>query len=94
MTARGAAHHQSRYIRSLYGKYDLGEHFFVKGSASYSYNNIEAVRHDVGGIGLDATGKFDADLLGLTSELGKNFLFDKTLVTPSLLVRGSHYVAS
>jgi len=82
------------YQIGLYGDYNLPQDYFISGSASYGYNDIQSVRRDVGGIaGLTATGDYSAEQYTAHIETGKDFQIKQAYaptITPTIGATYTH----
>jgi outer membrane autotransporter protein len=92
--ANQAVTHVDSYQLTLYGNKTLADNNFVKGMAAYAFNQADSTRYNVGGMGADAHGKYDASIYTLRTEAGHDYTFGKTRVTPSLMAHYSHYAAN
>ena len=65
------------YQATLYGEYNLANNVFVAGSASYTYNDINQTRRNVGGGASIATADYDSDQYGLSAAIGQDIMVDR-----------------
>lgn len=74
------------YQVSLYGDYDLGDSYFVRGQVAYMYSDIETARYNVGFVpGNTARADFSSDQYSARGEVGRQFALDNTFsLTPSV----------
>lgn len=74
------------YQATLYGDYDLGNSYFVRGQLAYMYSDIDTARHNVGMVaGQTARANFHSDQYSARGEVGRNFALDNTFsLTPSV----------
>lgn len=80
------------YQISLYGDFDVTKQTYVTGTLAYANNNIDQVRHDVGGVsGLNASADYDSNQYIVYAEAGhKMDVANKTTLTPSVLAHYQH----
>lgn len=80
------------YQISLYGDFDVTKQTYVTGTLAYANNNIDQVRHDVGGVsGLNASADYDSNQYIVYAEAGhKMDIANKTTLTPSVLAHYQH----
>ncbi len=82
------------YQFTLYGDYDLDETTYLNGMVAYAHQSVDTTRHNVGGVaGLNANGDFDADLFQIQAELGRDYTYDQTTVTPNVMANYVYYDA-
>jgi outer membrane autotransporter protein len=81
------------YQFTLYGDYDFEKGSYARAMAAYSYNDVDTVRHNVGGLGVNAHGDYQADVYTLRTETGHDFKYANTRITPNLMAHYSHYNA-
>ncbi len=84
------------YQVSLYGDYDIDQSMYVSGNIGYAWNNIDQIRHNVGGIsGLTATADYDSNQFMASGEIGRDYAVGTAVITPSVGVDYQHiYVDS
>ncbi|HEU5048605.1 MAG TPA: autotransporter domain-containing protein [Rickettsiales bacterium] len=80
------------YQLTLYGDYAFTKDTFASGMLAYGWQNVDTIRYDVGGAGGSAAhGDFNTNEIAARTELGKNYRYGSTLVTPSILANYLHY---
>lgn len=75
------------YGFTLYGTKTLQDKMFVDGQLGYAYNDIDSVRHNVGGpgSGINANGGTHSDQFSAKAELGRDYAVDYgTILTPTV----------
>ena len=80
------------YQLTLYGDYAFTKDTFASSMLAYGWQNVDTTRYDIGGTGGPAAhGSFNTNEVAARTELGKNYLYGSTLVTPSILANYLHY---
>ena len=80
------------YQVAVYGDYDLDDNLFVSGSVGYVKSKNETKRYNVGGIaGLTAQGEYDSDYYYASAEVGRDYFYSETNITPSVTAFYGHY---
>ena len=64
------------YQATIYGEYSLEKNYFVTGNVSYTYNDIDQVRYNVGGANT-ASANYSSDQYGIAASFGRDILIDK-----------------
>lgn len=64
------------YQATLYGEYSLEKDYFVTGSVSYTYNDIDQVRYNVGGANT-ASANYSSDQYGIGASFGRDIVIDE-----------------
>lgn len=73
------------YGATLYSTIPFGRTFFVNGQAGYAYNDIETVRHDVGGAGISAYGDTHSNQYSAKAEFGSTLHITRNIAfTPTV----------
>jgi outer membrane autotransporter protein len=80
------------YGVTLYSNVDLGQQMFFNGQIGYAYNDIEIVRHDVGGAGLaSANGDTDSSQYSARLALGRDYAAGNgAILTPVVSAAYTH----
>ena len=84
------------YQVSLYGDYDFSKDTYLDGLIGYSFNDIDTIRHDVGGISnLTAHGSTNASQFSGQAELGRHYAVQTgnvdTILTPNAILSAINY---
>ena len=77
------------YQLTLYGDHDVDKRTYISGMLSYSYHNNDTSRIPVAG--LVANGDYSANQYAVRAEVGREFSYMNTLLTPSLMGYWTHY---
>lgn len=85
------------YQLSLYGQHDLNNKAFLRGIASYAYNDISTTRFNIGGTGSAAFGDYNADQISGTLTAGREYAVNAgvlgiPVITPSVMTNYIHYM--
>lgn len=82
------------YQLTAYGSYSFPQNYFLKAMAAYSRNEVKTIRHNVGGLGLNATGDYNANVYTFRTDIGKDFYkVGNMRITPSFMAHYSRYNA-
>lgn len=76
-----------------YGSYQFPADYFIKGMVAYAHNEVQTTRHNVGDLGLNARGNYNANIYTVRTDMGKDFKKGSMRFTPSLLGHYSLYNA-